>query len=56
MGQSSIDNYSEERYEICKGCEFFTPIKICSKCGCIMPMKVQIKSAECPIKKWEKEE
>ena len=44
---------SEQRYEICKGCEFFNAIlKTCTKCGCFMPMKVEIKSVKCPAGKW----
>lgn len=42
----------EQRYEICKGCEAFTMLKTCRKCGCIMPLKVKIASAACPLEKW----
>ena len=44
---------AKSRYIICKQCKEFNPIiKVCSKCGCIMPLKVILSAAECPIKKW----
>ena len=44
---------SDERYEICQSCDWFrTVIKQCKKCGCIMPLKTQLQSAKCPIRKW----
>ena len=44
---------SDQRYEICKNCEFFNAIlKLCGKCGCFMPVKVQIESTKCPTNKW----
>ena len=56
MGQGSIKDYSEERMDICRSCEYLTPIKVCMKCGCIIPIKVKIANSECPIKKWEKQQ
>lgn len=51
---------SKERFEICKGngkdkkvCPYYIPnIRICSICKCFLPLKVVIKSQECPKKKW----
>jgi hypothetical protein len=44
---------SEERMEICRACEWFRPsISQCKKCRCIMPLKVKLKAAKCPIRKW----
>ena len=43
----------KERYDICKSCEYlFKLTKQCEKCGCVMPLKVQIEEASCPIGKW----
>lgn len=45
--------YPEERYAICKECKWFrSSTKQCKKCYCIMPLKVLLKNAHCPIKKW----
>lgn len=47
------DEEAEARYEICKACpELIKITKQCKKCGCIMPGKVKLKSATCPIGKW----
>lgn len=42
----------EQRYEICKNCDAFTALKTCKECGCIMPLKIKIASAACPLDKW----
>lgn len=42
----------ESRYETCKTCEHFTALKTCSQCGCIMPLKVILFNATCPLDKW----
>jgi hypothetical protein len=42
----------EKRYEICKVCKHFTALKTCKECGCIMPLKVKLFDAKCPIGKW----
>ena len=45
------------RYSICKSCENFDDLlKICKRCGCFMKFKVHLKSSECPLNKWKKEE
>lgn len=42
-----------DRYDICKACEFYLSLpKLCKKCGCVIPFKVQIKKASCPLNKW----
>ena len=44
---------ARERYAICKSCdEFNNTVKLCKKCGCIMPVKVTVAYASCPIGKW----
>jgi hypothetical protein len=42
----------EARYDICKGCTAFTVLKTCKECGCIMPLKVKMANASCPLGKW----
>lgn len=42
----------EQRYETCKGCDAFTALKTCRECGCIMPLKIKIAGAACPLDKW----
>lgn len=40
------------RYDICEACTSLTSLKTCKECGCIMPLKVKMASASCPIDKW----
>ena len=42
----------EARMDICKTCENFVMLKFCNQCGCYMPFKTELKSAECPQQKW----
>lgn len=48
------EKQSNTRYEMCKACDNFTPLKTCTKCSCFMPVKVHLAQAECPIGKWNK--
>jgi len=49
------DNVQEERFNICKGCEFLsTKNNRCRKCGCFMNAKTWIPSSKCPVGKWDK--
>jgi hypothetical protein len=44
---------ARERYAICKSCdEFNAMFKTCNQCGCIMPAKVTVSYAACPVGKW----
>lgn len=50
---------SEKRMKVCDSCDklkikFIT--KICGECGCILKVKAAIKSFDCPLGKWEKEQ
>lgn len=61
MFNPNIEKVSDEvqktRFDICKSCEFLTPItNQCTKCGCFMHLKTTLPKAECPIHKWGKEE
>jgi len=43
----------QERLSICESCPFYRKkINQCKKCGCIMPQKVKLADASCPIDKW----
>lgn len=46
------DELVTQRSEICSSCPSYSQLKICAECKCIMPLKVKIKSAVCPIGKW----
>ena len=42
-----------DRYAICLECpELVALTKQCKQCGCVMPMKVKLKDADCPLGKW----
>jgi hypothetical protein len=44
---------SNERMEICKGCDLYVADSIrCAKCGCNMFVKTKLQSMVCPIGKW----
>lgn len=56
IGRVSRD-IADERLNICKECPFFVKLtKQCTKCGCIMPEKVKLSNAFCPINKWDRVE
>ena len=41
------------RLALCNECDFYLRLpKMCKKCHCVMPFKVQIEQAKCPIGKW----
>jgi hypothetical protein len=43
----------QERLSICQSCPFYRKkINQCKKCGCIMPQKVKLADASCPVQKW----
>lgn len=43
----------QERLAICETCPFYRKkINQCKKCGCIMPQKVKLADACCPVGKW----
>lgn len=52
-----ISSLSETRMSLCRDCEhFILKQTICSKCGCLMSLKVKLKRSRCPIGKWGPEE
>jgi rRNA maturation protein Nop10 len=40
------------RLRVCNQCEFLTIVKMCSRCGCVVPLKVRMPSSSCPEGKW----
>lgn len=46
-------NIAQNRYNICKKCEYFSKTsRQCTKCFCFMPLKVKFIGSECPLEKW----
>lgn len=41
-----------DRFRLCSNCPSYNLLTICAECRCIMPLKVKIKSAVCPLGKW----
>jgi len=53
----TTEEIQQLRLDICNSCDFFSnAMKQCKKCGCIMPLKVKLGNAECPVGKWGKYE
>lgn len=47
------EKISDQRLGICEQCpELIKITSQCKKCGCFMNMKVKLKQAECPLRKW----
>jgi hypothetical protein len=41
------------RLDTCRQCPSYRSlIKVCNECGCVMPVKVHLAQAWCPIGKW----
>lgn len=54
MSESYIEKI-KHRFEICKECPQLAPSNLglkCSKCGCLISLKISVKSQKCPIDKW----
>lgn len=52
MGIFANTELQEQRYSTCQTCSSFTFLKTCKECGCIMPLKVRLATASCPLAKW----
>lgn len=53
MANSDDIQMAAERLAICNTCESYLALpKMCKHCKCVMPFKVRIKKATCPIGKW----
>lgn len=44
----------KERLDICRSCDQYMRMEKCAVCGCIMPIKVGLPHASCPLGKWSK--
>ena len=44
--------FAQTRINICRSCEHYV-LMVCKKCGCFMPAKTRIRSARCPLDKWQ---
>lgn len=44
----------KDRLQTCAGCEHLKNERRCGLCGCVVAMKAQMKTAECPENKWTK--
>ena len=47
----TTDEIASERLNICNKCPEYKD-GLCSKCGCVMVLKVMLKSSKCPDDKW----
>lgn len=49
----TTEKIANERFDICKGCEFLIKAtNQCKKCGCLMHLKTKLEAATCPVGKW----
>jgi hypothetical protein len=47
------EEIQEERLAICRDCPSYRKmLKQCKECGCVMPAKVKLADAFCPLNKW----
>jgi hypothetical protein len=52
-GEKVIEQIAEQRLNICLECDRLINLtKQCKECGCIMPAKVKLEKATCPLGKW----
>jgi len=49
-----LEPFALRRIKICRECDQYKHF-VCMQCGCFMPLKTKLRSAECPIAKWAKE-
>jgi hypothetical protein len=49
----ATEEIEKERLDICKNCPSYRRFaKQCKECGCVMPAKVKLAEAFCPLGKW----
>jgi hypothetical protein len=48
--------FVEERRAVCAACPEKNPVGLCNQCGCVVFLKTMLRSSECPIGCWGKEE
>lgn len=49
-----VDETTEKnRLAACNRCQYYIHLmKLCKKCGCIMPLKAKLKDVNCPADNW----
>lgn len=55
MIKFASEEVQKTRRDICHKCEYKIlkmKIEMCSKCGCVIPVKATISSSKCPLNKW----
>jgi hypothetical protein len=51
--EKASEEKAKSRYDVCLECDrLITATKQCKECGCVMPLKVKLERATCPIGKW----
>lgn len=45
----------QRRLATCGACPHLSGIKVCTQCGCIVPLKVRLRGSECPLQFWTSE-
>ena len=51
--EKTSEQISQDRLNICLSCDRLINLtKQCRECGCIMPAKVKLEKATCPLNKW----
>jgi len=49
----ALEETAKSRYDICLDCDRLVSFtKQCKECGCVMPAKVKLELATCPLEKW----
>jgi hypothetical protein len=53
LSDKATTDLVSKRLSVCESCDrFLKPTKQCLECGCIMPLKVRLQQAKCPLNKW----
>ena len=51
--EKASEEKANNRLKICEECDSLLRLtKQCKECGCVMPLKVKLEKATCPIGKW----
>lgn len=54
LSDKATADLAANRLSVCESCDRFlkSTTKQCLECGCIMPLKVRLQGAKCPLGKW----
>jgi hypothetical protein len=51
--ERATDELAINRLKTCEECDsLIKATRQCKECGCVMPLKVKLKAAVCPLGKW----